>query len=96
MLKEKQKIKLSFSNYSDEIYEIKNKTIRLQKQIKLWKEKAELIQSQFDFTLPNYIIDEIISKEHSKNYSNLHTLINATVINNKLTKENGNIIKKIY
>lgn len=74
----------------------KQNLLELKKQIEIWNKKANTIQSQFDFIIPNYIIDEIINNEYSKNYSNLHFLINAAVINNKLTKSDGNILKKFY
>ena len=75
---------------------IEQDTIELKKQIKLWQEKANLIQSQFNFNLPNYIIDEIINNESSKNYRNLHILINVAILNNKLSKKDGNILRSIY
>ena len=82
-------IKRNLSNIDQNILELK-------KQIEIWNKKAAIIQSQFNFSIPNYIIDEIISNEYSKNYSNLHFLINAAVINHKLTKNNGNILKEFY
>ena len=75
---------------------IEQDTIELKKQIKLWQEKANLIRSQFNFNLPNYIIDEIINNESSKNYRNLHILINVAILNNKLSKKDGNILRSIY
>lgn len=85
----KKTIKSNLSNTKQNI-------LNLKKQIETWNKKATIIQSQFDFIIPNYIIDEIISNEYSKNYSNLHFLINVAVINNKLTKSDGNILKKFY
>ena len=83
-------------NVKIDLHELDQNISELKKQIEIWNKKATFIQSQFDFIIPNYIIDEIISNEYSKNYSNLHYLINAAVVNKKLTKKNGNILKKLY
>ncbi len=84
------------NNINSNLSNIEQHISELKKQIELWNKKATFIQSQFDFIIPNYIIDEIISNEYSKNYSNLHYLINAAVINKRLTKNNGNILKELY
>lgn len=68
----------------------------LQSKVNLWNEKAAKIQTQFNFILPSYLIDEIIDQEHCKNYSNLYSLINLAVLTNKLSKENGKILKRAY
>ncbi|MEI3395874.1 MAG: hypothetical protein V8R82_09395 [Clostridia bacterium] len=84
------------NNINSNLSNIEQHISELKKQIELWNKKATFIQSQFDFIIPNYIIDEIISNEYSKNYSNLHYLINAAVVNKRLTKNNGNILKELY
>ena len=84
------------NNINSNLSNIEQHISELKKQIELWNKKATFIQSQFDFIITNYIIDEIISNEYSKNYSNLHYLINAAVINKRLTKNNGNILKELY
>ena len=60
------------NNINSNLSNIEQHISELKKQIELWNKKATFIQSQFDFIIPNYIIDEIIRKENSKNYSNLH------------------------
>ena len=84
------------NNINSNLSNLEQHISELKKQIELWNKKATFIQSQFDFIIPNYIIDEIISNEYSKNYSNLHYLINAAVVNKRLTKNNGNILKELY
>ena len=84
------------NNINSNLSNIEQHISELKKQIELWNKKATFIQSQLDFIIPNYIIDEIISNEYSKNYSNLHYLINAAVVNKRLTKNNGNILKELY
>lgn len=70
--------------------------IELQAKILKWNEMAIKIQSKFDFVLPNYIIDEILKNEEKKDYNNLHYLINCAVINGRISKNAGKIIKKFY
>lgn len=80
---------------------IKNKKINkievenmlLKKEIKRFKNSKEKIESQFGFNIPNYIIDEIIN---NNNYNNLCSLVNLAVFQNRLTKEQGIIIKHKY
>ena len=43
---------------------------KLQLEIMEWTDKASNIQSKFNFTLPDYILDEIIENDKSKNYIN--------------------------
>ena len=69
---------------------------KLQSKIIEWNKKAEVIQSKFNFILPNYIIDEIIENESSKNFLNLHYLINCAVLSGRITTNNGKILKKEY
>lgn len=65
----------------------------LKKEIKRFKNSKEKIKSQFGFNIPNYIIDEIIN---NNNYNNLCSLVNLAVFQNRLTKEQGIIIKHKY
>jgi len=88
-----------FINTTDMLNNLKNKENELDKlQNKLadWNQKAKKIQSQLNFTLPNYLIDEIIDNENTKNYLNLHSLVNCAVINGRITKENAKLIKELY
>lgn len=99
MLKEKPKHILSFFNYSKQLTDIEYKQkelTELKRQIIDWKKKASIIQSNFDFILPNYIIDEIIENEGNKNYLNLYYLINCAIINGRLSEENGKELRKEY
>ena len=65
----------------------------LKKEIKRFKNLKEKIEYQYGFNIPNYIIDEIIN---NNNYDNLCSLVNLAVIQNRLTKEQGIIIKHKY
>lgn len=79
----------SYCNRKKELNDLQNRIIE-------FKEKAKKIQSCFDFTIPDYIIDEIIENEEKKEYINLHYLINLAVINGRISKDNGKIIKQKY
>ena len=68
----------------------------LNDKIATWNAKADKIRKQFDFFIPNYLIDEIIEKEIEKNYSNLHCLCNMAFICGRITKEESQMIKKVY
>ncbi len=70
--------------------------VDLQNQIDEWNKKATKIQLQFDFTIPNYILDEIIEQENNKCKDNLYYLINCAVLNNSLTEENAKKLREIY
>ena len=86
-------------NTTDMLNNLKNKENeldKLQNKLSDWNQKAKKIQSKLNFTLPNYLIDEIIDNENTKNYLNLHSLINCAVINGRITKENAKLIKELY
>ena len=78
--------------------EKRDEIIALQNRIREWKEKAKIIQSQFDFYVPEYVMDEIIEKGDSiyHNYDNLYCLINCAVLNKRISPKNANKIKEPY
>ena len=83
-----KKAKLKHTNLDyNQISEIQIKTKNLQN---------EFIQSKFDFIIPDYLIDEIIESNRSKFYVNLRHLINCAIINGRISKENGTILKMFY
>lgn len=89
---------LSF-DFSEKINEIEFKRTELnllQDEISEWNKKSSKIQSDFDFTLPQYLINEIIENEKSKDYFNLYYLINCAIINGRLSEENGKELKQEY
>ena len=68
----------------------------LQNRIFDWKIKADVIKEKFNFYLPDYIIDEIIENEKTKNFVNLHYLINCAVVNNRLSESNAKLLRQVY
>ena len=77
-------------------YELIYTLEELQEIINNRKIKANEIQSNFSFVIPEYLIDEIIEKENAKNYGNLHALINLATLNGRITEENAISLKKYY
>lgn len=66
-----------------------------QKLNKFIQEKNK-IQNNFNFVIPDYIIDEIIKVNENKLSLNLCCLINCAVVNGHLSKKNGNVLKQTY
>lgn len=79
-------------NTSNDYDELAN----IQQKLEIWNEKAKKIQNNFDFHIPDYIIDEIIQNETSKSFVNLHYLINCALVNNKISENNAKLLKQIY
>ena len=93
-----RKCLLSF-NFSEKIKDLEIKRVELnilKDEILEWNKKSMQIQSNFDFPLPQYLINEIIEKEKSKDYFNLYYLINCAVINGRISENNGKKIKQLY
>ncbi|MBQ3415627.1 MAG: hypothetical protein IJH39_09875 [Clostridia bacterium] len=79
---------------NDEIINVE--LTNLKEQLYKWNKKSIEIQNKFNFILPKYIIDEIIEKEDTNDFSNLNYLINCAVVNGRLSKDNGALLKKVY
>ncbi len=78
-----------FTNHST----LQDEITDLQNEIKSWDLKSNEIQSNFDFTIPNYILDEIIDQQSLSNKDNLFALINCAVINGSISRESAQKIK---
>lgn len=79
-----------------QIYNISEKSKTLKKSLEIWNEKQKEIQANFDFIVPNYIIDEIIYLEPSKDYSKLHSLLLLAVYNRRISMEEAVKIEQVY
>lgn len=69
---------------------------KLQETLAIKEEKTNKIKEKFNFSLPDYIIEEIIENEKTKNYINLHYLINCAVVNERISVSNAKLLKQIY
>ena len=56
--------------------------------------KAKEIQDNFDFTIPNYVLREIVIIQGRFKRYNVLTLINLATINERINTENAEILKK--
>ena len=61
-----------------------------------WNKKSKIIQAQFDFKIPDYIIDEIICFEKERDYLNLCTVINCAIVSGSISSDNGKTLKEFY
>lgn len=91
----KIKTKQKSLDYS-QISKIQIETKNLQNKLDKFDKEKEIIQNQFNFIIPDYLIDEIIESNTTKIYRNLNCLINCAIINGTLSKENGSILKQAY
>lgn len=96
MIKRKSNYTLNYEEEINEIEKRKKEIDILNEKVSIWNAKADKIREQFDFFIPNYLIDEIIEKEIEKNYNNLHCLCNMAYICGRISNEESQIIKKIY
>lgn len=63
----------------------------LENEIQRYKRLKEKLEFEYGFSIPDYIVDEIIN---NNDYENLCLLINLAIISKRLSKEQGNIIKQ--
>lgn len=68
----------------------------LEEKLNMWNCKAKKIREEFDFFIPNYLIDEIIEKEIEQNYNNLHCLCNMAYICGRISQQECDTIKNKY
>ena len=87
---------LNIENELEEVNKRKEENRILNEKLSIWNNKADKIREQFDFFIPNYLIDEIIEKEIEKNYNNLHCLCNMAFICGRITDKESQMIKKVY
>lgn len=91
----------SFTKLNQAEKYLKNITPEEIEQKLIWNEihKRNRIQDkferQFGFSVPKYIIDEIILlEEHNTSIENLFSIINFAQLNNRITKNNVRDLKK--
>lgn len=56
--------------------------------------KCELLQSEYDFEIPKYILSQLIKPSYNK--INVAALINLAVMNDRFTSEEGILLKNKY
>ena len=65
-------------------------------ELEFIKAQGREIQKNFDFTIPDYILEEIVLTRNKLEKLSLQIMINMAVINERITKAEGNKLKKIY
>lgn len=92
-----KKVKSKHRNLDySQISKIQIETKNLQNKLDKFNKEKKIIQSRFNFIIPDYLIDEIIESNTTKIYHNLNCLINCAIVNGTLSKENGSILKQAY
>lgn len=80
-------MKINLSNYAiSDVKEIKQLENNI-KEIELLKEKLE---KHFNFDIPAYIISDILDNE---DYNHFCLMTNLAVVNNRLSAEDGKVLK---
>lgn len=60
------------------------------------KVQGSEIQKKYNFTIPDYILEEIVTTRNKLDRLNIQLMINMAVINNRLTKGQARMLKKEY
>ena len=75
---------------ADEIEEVKGKIKKIEVRKKEYRLLKEKLEEHFNFEITDYIIDDILDYE---TYRHTCLMINLAVINNRISIENGKILK---
>ena len=75
---------------ADEVEEAKGKIKRIEVRKKEYRLLKEKLEEHFNFEITDYIIDDILDYE---TYRHICLMINLAVINNRISIENGEILK---
>lgn len=63
-------------------------------EIKENSRKCEILQNEYDFEIPKYILSQLIKPSYNK--TNVAALINLAVMNDRFTNEEGMVLKNKY
>ena len=75
---------------ADEIEEVKGKIKKIEVRKKEYRLLKEKLEEHFNFEITDYIIDDILDYE---TYRHTCLMINLAVINNRISIDNGEILK---
>ena len=64
---------------------------KMEQKLELYKKIREKLSSYFDFIIPDYVISDFIDNE---DYHHFCLMVNMAVLNNRLSKEDGNTLKE--
>ena len=63
----------------------------MNQRIELFEKIRNKLSDYFDFTIPDYVISDFIDNE---DYHHFCLMVNMAVVNNRLSKDDGNILKE--
>ncbi|MBP3596890.1 MAG: hypothetical protein J6J60_05790 [Clostridia bacterium] len=83
------------------MYEVNRENIEeknriLKQKIELLERERKKIQDNFEFKIPNYVLDEIIESKGRILKGNLNAIINLARVNDRLTLEEADILKEQF
>ena len=73
---------------------MKENKIFTQKYVMQLNAKCDDIQSKYEFNIPKYILTELV--ENGSDKLNICSLINLAVMNDRISVNEGNLLKKDY
>lgn len=68
----------------------------LKEYIECMENKRKEIQDKFSFEIPTYILDEIIESAGRHREDNINCLINAAIINDRISEEDAYFLKNEF
>lgn len=68
----------------------------LQERLNYITAQGREIQKNFEFIIPNYVLEEIVDTQNKQQKTNLSAIINLAKINKRLTEEQANKLKEAY
>lgn len=68
----------------------------LQERLNYITTQGREIQKNFEFIIPNYVLEEIVDTQNKQQKTNLSAIINLAKINKRLTEEQANKLKEAY
>ena len=64
---------------------------KMEQKLELYKKIRKKLSSYFDFIIPDYVISDFIDNE---DYHHFCLMVNMAVVNNRLSKDDGNTLKE--
>ena len=76
--------------------DIENKNRILKQRLEQLEIQRKNIQNRFNFKIPIYVLDEIIESNDKILKDNLNAIINLARVNDRISLEEADILKKQY
>jgi len=79
-----------------DVLDVTEKNKILNEYIEYLAKERKKIQDRYKFTIPIYILDEIIESYNKHREDNINALINLAKMNGKLTAEQARVLKEEF